>query len=71
MSFITMMVARLAAGGAMGLDTVDAKLTFQLVVYGFFMIAIVQLIGIFGGDKSPLQVNPSFFAFTFEGVKIS
>ena len=58
MSFITMMVARLAAGGAMVLDTVDATLTFQLVVFGFFLIAIVQLIGIFGGDKSPLQVNP-------------
>ena len=64
-----MMVARLAATAtnpisgetihiAMGLDTVDATLTFQLVVYGFFLIAIVQLIGIFGGDKSPLQVNP-------------
>merc|ERR1711976_577471 len=39
----------------MGLDTVDATLTLKLVVYGFFLIAIVQLIGIFGGDKSPLQ----------------
>ena len=71
-----MMVARLASvqepiTGAtvrpvIGLDTVDANITLQLVVYGFFLIAIVQLIGIFGGDKSPLQVAPkSFTHFTF------
>ena len=68
MAFITMMVARLGLGSvtnpvtdetvhpAMGLDTVDATLTLNIVVYGFFMIAIIQLLGIFGGDRAPLQV---------------
>ena len=66
MAFITMMVARLALGAvtingetmhpAMGLGTTDATITLQMVVYGFFMIAIVQLLGIFGGDRAPLQV---------------
>ena len=41
----------------MGLDTSDASLTLYLTVYAFFFIAIIQLIGILGGDRSPLQVN--------------
>ena len=71
MAFITMMVARLALGSveidgetyhpSMGLDTTDATLTLNMVVYGFFMIAIIQLLGIFGGDRAPLQVSfPDF-----------
>ena len=73
MAFITMMVARLALGSytnpltdetthpAMGLVTDDANITLQMVVYGFFMIAVVQLLGIFGGDRAPLQVCFTLF----------
>ena len=68
-----MMVARLALGSvtdpltdetthpAMGLDTIDATITLHMVVYGFFMLAIVQLLGIFGGDRAPLQVSFPYF----------
>ena len=62
-----MMIARLAVSITnpitdetthvpMGLDTNDATLTLSMVVYAFFFLAIVQLIGILGGDRSPLQV---------------
>ena len=84
-----MMVARLGLGSVtnpvtdetvyppMGLDTVDATLTLNMVVYGFFMIAIIQLLGIFGGDRAPLQVSfPDFMTIiasnmTFLGCSIS
>lgn len=67
MAFITMMVARLAPYKSpltyeteslpIRLETVDATITLQMVVYGFVMIALVQLLGIFGGDRAPLQVG--------------
>ena len=66
MAFITMMVARLAPYKSpltyeteslpIRLETVDATITLQMVVYGFVMIALVQLLGIFGGDRAPVQV---------------
>ena len=67
MAYITMMVARLAPYKSpltyeteslpIRLETVDATITLQMVVYGFVMIALVQLLGIFGGDRAPVQVG--------------
>ena len=35
----------------------DANILLIMTIYAYFFIAMVQLIGIFGGDKSPLQVT--------------
>ena len=62
-----MMVDRMAAGKAstgnffpLGLGGFDAAITLWMVVYGFLLIAVIQLLGTFGGSN-PLQV----FKFTF------
>eukprot|EP00093_Oithona_nana_P008764 08764.XXX_268680_269092_1 [CDS] Oithona nana genome sequencing. len=57
MAFITMMVARLGGTNAspLGLTTIDGVLFLNMVIYAYFFIALVQLLGIFGGDRSPLQ----------------
>ena len=67
MAFITMMVDRMAAGKdpagnfiPMGLGGFDAAITLWMVVYGFLLIAVIQLLVSFGGSN-PLQV----FKFTF------
>ena len=61
-----MMVARLAGEDQYGypatlaLDThegIDVNILLVMTIYAYFFIAMVQLIGIFGGDKSPLQVR--------------
>ena len=70
MAFITMMIARLAGKDATGDPTslgiipeslddnvLDANIFLVMVIYGYFFIALVQLVGIFGGDRSPLQVR--------------
>ena len=68
MTFITMMINRLAVSlknpitgetihSPMDLDSADASLTMYVTVYAFFFIAIVQLIGILTGDRSPMQVT--------------
>merc|ERR1712062_958622 len=61
MAFITMMVARMAYGKNIGdnftpisFDDVDSTITLWMVVYGFLLIAVVQLLGTFGGSN-PLQ----------------
>ena len=59
MTFITMMVARLAGpnGSPLGaLGGTDANLTMHLVVYGYFFITLIQIIGILTNDRSPVQV---------------
>ena len=62
MAFITMMVARLGGTNAnpLGLPTFDGDLFLIMVIYAYFFIALVQLLGIFGGDRSPLQVRRTF-----------
>merc|ERR1712062_930605 len=61
MAFITMMVARMALGKDIGenfipisLDSINSTITLWMVVYGFLLIAVVQLLGTFGGSN-PLQ----------------
>ena len=60
MGFITMMVARLSGpttSTALSLETADAAILLAMAVYAYFFILLVQLIGILGGDKSPVQVR--------------
>ena len=51
-----MMVHRLAS--AIGGDSTDDWTFVAFVVYSFFFIVLVQLIGILLGDRSPIQVPP-------------
>ena len=65
----SMMIARLAGmdGNAdpypkvilpESLDELDSATMFHIMgIYGYFFISLVQLVGIFGGDRSPLQVS--------------
>ena len=61
MSFITMMVARLAGKDALGnhlplgIGGTDAGLTLTMVVYAYFLISIIQILGICTNDNSPMQ----------------
>ena len=62
MAFITMMVARLAgkdafgnSGYPLGILGTDAGLTLTMVVYAYFLISIIQIIGICTNDNSPMQ----------------
>ena len=48
-------------------DTVNANLFLVMVIYGYFFISLVQLLGIFGGDRSPLQVSRIQKAFKESG----
>ena len=41
----------------------DANIFLIMVIYGYFFISLVQLVGIFGGDRSPLQVRSVKKAF--------
>ena len=50
------MVHRLAS--AIGGDSTDDWTFVAFVVYSFFFIVLVQLIGILLGDRSPIQVPP-------------
>ena len=75
MAFITMMVHRMAAGkNIMGnfmpiefwdADSTNSNITLWMVVYGFLLIAVVQLVGTFGGSN-PLQ--DSLMAFCGFGL---
>ena len=56
LAFVTMMVHRLAS--AIGGDSTDDWTFVAFVVYSFFFIVLVQLIGILLGDRSPIQVPP-------------
>ena len=61
MAFITMMVARMAYGKDIGdnfipisfggADSVNSTIALWMVVYGFLLIAVVQLLGTFGGSN--------------------
>ena len=61
MSFITMMVARLAYrdgfgnNGPLTIAGLDANLTLVMVVYAYFLISIIQILGICTNDNSPMQ----------------
>ena len=51
-----MMVARLGnSGSPLGIGGTDAGLTLQMVVYAYFLISIIQIIGICTNDNSPMQ----------------
>ena len=64
MAFITMMVARMAYGKNiqdnfipiqfLDADGINSTIALWMVVYGFLLIAVVQLLGTFGGSN-PLQ----------------
>ena len=59
-----MMVARLAGTNGSPLGTgggTDADLTMNLVVYGYFLITLIQIIGILTNDRSPMQVRYSWY----------
>ena len=51
-----MMVLR--CSNAIGGDSTDDWTFVAFVVYSFFFIVLVQLIGILLGDRSPIQVAP-------------
>ena len=38
-------------------NEIDANIFLIMVIYGYFFISLAQLVGIFGGDRSPLQVR--------------
>ena len=38
-------------------EGIDVNILLIMTIYAYFFIVMVQLIGIFGGDKSPLQVR--------------
>ena len=74
MAFITMMVHRMAAGkNIMGnfmpiefpADSTNSNITLWMVVYGFLLIAVVQLLGTFGGSNS---LQDSLMAFCGFGL---
>ena len=76
MAFITMMVARMAAGKDESgnfipivfdgeADTINSTITLWMVVYGFLLIAVVQLLGTFGGSN---PVQDSLMAFCGFGL---
>ena len=56
LAFVTLMVSRLASPD--GGDSTDDWNFVAFVVYSFFFIVLVQLIGILLGDRSPIQVTP-------------
>ena len=57
MSFITLMVARLVNKQfGTGYGTTDNVFLGVMVIYGFFLIVLIQLISTLLGDKSPVQV---------------
>ena len=69
MAFITMMVARMAYGKnitetfiPISLDSIDSTITLWMVVYGFLLIAVIQLLGTFGGSN-PLQEFKNSLSF--------
>merc|ERR1719418_123887 len=53
LAFVTMMVLR--CSNATGGDSRDDSTFVGFVVYSFFFIVLVQLIGILLGDRSPIQ----------------
>ena len=75
MAFITMMVARMAAGKDEAgnfipiifddEDSINSTITLWMVVYGFLLIAVVQLLGTFGGSN---PVQDSLMAFCGFGL---
>ena len=74
MAFITMMVHRMAAGkNIVGnfmpiefpIDSTNSNITLFMVVYGFLLIAVVQLLGTFGGSN---PVQDSLMAFCGFGL---
>ena len=74
MAFITMMVNRMAAGkNIIGIfmpiefpiDSTNSNITLFMVVYGFLLIAVVQLLGTFGGSN---PVQDSLMAFCGFGL---
>ena len=57
-----MMIARCGNdGNPPGLFDTDNTILGTVVCYGFFIISLVQLIGILLGDKAPIQVNTKVF----------
>ena len=53
-----MMIARLGNDGReLAIGDTDNKILGTVVCYSFFIISLVQLIGILLGDKAPVQVN--------------
>ena len=58
-----MMILRLGDNGIpgipppLGLFDTDNQILGYMVCFGFFIISIVQLIGILLGDKTPVQVQ--------------
>jgi hypothetical protein len=61
MAFIIMMLTRLCGydGGHIvpKNDSFDANLYFVIVVYGYVLILLLQIIGGLGGDRAPVMVR--------------
>ena len=61
LAFVTMMVLRCADAPMAGGQSFDDGYFINFVVFSFFYIVMVQLIGILLGDRSPIQVHTRRF----------
>ena len=66
MGFIILVIARAGYQGDPVIDAfVNGLFLSVLVSYGYFLIVLVQLVGILLGDKTPISVNESLLSQQF------
>ena len=66
MGFIILVIARAGYQGDPVVDAfVNGLFLSVLVSYGYFLIVLVQLVGILLGDKTPISVSESLLAQLF------
>ena len=63
LAFVTMMILRCADSGG---HSTDDGIFINFVVFAFFYIVLVQLIGILLGDRSPIQVHTRWFVMIWK-----
>ena len=66
LAFVTMMILRCADFAGSSGYSVDDGYFIHFVVYSFFYIVLVQLIGILLGDRSPIQVHIRWFVMIWK-----
>ena len=65
LAFVTMMILRCADITGSGWSVDDGHF-IRFVVFSFFYIVLVQLIGILLGDRSPIQVYTRWFVMIWK-----
>ena len=66
MGFIILVIARAGYQGDPVIDAfVNGLFLSVLVSYGYFLIVLVQLVGILLGDKTPISVSESLLSQQF------